>query len=433
MSSITKHIYPLILLLLIFACLCAGIATAGKQSILWTPGYDSRIDPSYEWIRYTDDRETAIDEYYYYLHYLTGWNIPLIEYMEKVSPEDLATMPTEMYEHFKESVEPLFKDGKKTMHGGDGGTWLYDPGHHMWASPEGYLYNGDLPPPYQWVVWKGWEEYADHLPEPPPDAPFPAPYYSGIPKNTLPLAKIDLQEREWVYDYYSDKLMTIEEYYKWLVPCPDAIYVNPNDFGKWDWTAELKSALTRLGLDPDISNTRLGYEKSGMTITMVGMTPSGIMREWTLTLSKGGWTCGSASAEELENILFILEKIDAISDNSVAAPAPAVTKKRSLSSLKDLVSGTLKARIQPEFTTNPASLLAAKDLTLNGMDMNAFKGVNSSAVQKSSIVSGQSALASIPERSELLSRSDIPVQIKTPASAKAAGVLQKSSQARARG
>lgn len=428
-----KTIYLLIFLLLIFACLCAGIATAGKQSIQWTPGPDSRTDPSYEWIRYTDDRETAIDEYYYYLHYLTGWNIQLIEYMEKVSPEDLATMPKEMYEHFKESVEPLFKDGKKTMHGGDGGTWLYHSGHHMWTSPEGYLYNGDLPPPYQWIVWKGWEEYADHLPTAPPGAPYPAPSYAGIPKNSLPLAKIDLQERERVYDYYSDKLMTIEEYYEWLVPCPDAIYVNPNDFGKWDWTAELKEALTHLGLDPDIANTRLGYEKSGTTITMVGMTPTGVMREWTLVQSKGGWTCDSASAEELENILFILEKIDAISGSSTATPAPAVAEKRSLSSLKDLVSNTMNARIQPEFTTTPASLLAAKGLALNKMDMNAVKGVNSSAVQKSRIMSSQSTIVPVSDRSELLSRSDIPVQIKTPASIKALGAFEKGSQARARG
>jgi len=35
----------------------------------------------------------------------------------------------------------------------------------------------------------------------------------------------------------------------------------------------MKEALSALGLDPDIANTRLGYEKSGTTITMVGMTP----------------------------------------------------------------------------------------------------------------------------------------------------------------
>jgi len=135
------------------------------------------------------------------------------------------------------------------------------------------------------------------------------------------------------------------------------------------------------------------------------------MKEWTLVQSKGGWTCDSASAEELENILFILKKIDAISDNSVAASVPAVTEKRLLSSPKNLVSNTLNARIQPEFTTNPASLLAAKGLTLNEMDMDAVKGVNSIAVQKSSIVSGQSAIASISDRSELLSRSQSAVNL----------------------
>lgn len=433
MGSSMKTIYLVLLLLLIFAYLCPGIASAGKQSILWTPGPDSKIGPSYEWTRYTDDKEKAIDEYYRCLHYLTGWNIQLIEYMEEVSPEDLATMPTEMYEYFKESAEPRFKHGINTMHGGDGGTWLYHSGNHMWTSPEGYLYNGDLPPPYQWIVWIGWEEYADNLPEPPPGAPFPAPSYAGIPKNTLPIAKIDLEKRERVYDYYSDKLMTIEEYYELILPCPDAIYVNPNYFGEWEWTDELKSALTRLGLDPDIANTRLGYEKSGLTITMVGMTPSGIMKEWTLVQSEGGWTCDSASAEDLENILFILERIDAISDNSVAAPAPAVTEKKSLSSLRDLVLNTQNARIQPEFATTPASLPAAKGLTLNEMDMNAIKRVNASALLKSSIVSGKSTFAAIPDRSELFSRTGTITERKSLASIKAAGAFQKGLQAGARG
>jgi len=163
------------------------------------------------------------------------------------------------------------------------------------------------------------------------------------------------------------------------------------------------------------------------------MTPSGVMKEWTLVQSKGGWTCDSASAEELENILFILKKIDAISDNSVAASVPAVTEKRLLSSPKNLVSNTLNARIQPEFTTNPASLLAAKGLTLNEMDMNAVKGVNSIAVQKSSTMSGQSTIAAIPDRSELLSRTGTITERTSPLSIKAAAALQKSSQARARG
>ena len=64
---------PLLVFLLVSVTLLTGIASADVQmeSIRWTPGPDSRIGPSYEWIRYTDDQETAIDEYYYCCHYLT--------------------------------------------------------------------------------------------------------------------------------------------------------------------------------------------------------------------------------------------------------------------------------------------------------------------------------------------------------------------------
>ena len=348
MKKVTSQMCPLLVFLLVSVTLLTGIASADVQmeSIRWTPGPDSRIGPSYEWIRYTDDQETAIDEYYYCLHYLTGWNIQLIDYMEKVSPEDLATMPPEMYEYFKESAEPLFKDGKMTMHGDDG-TWLYDPGHHMWTSPEGYVYNGDLPPPYEWIVWKGWEEYADHLPPAPPGAPFPAPSYAGIPKNTLPIAKIDLEEQERVYDYYSDKLMTLEECYELIVPIPDAIYVNPNHMGDWDWTTELKSALSRLGLDTNIANTRLGYEKSGDTITMVGMTPAKVMKEWTLTKSDGDWTCDTADEDDLDDLLFVLEKIGAINGSVSSSPVPVTN-----TDLKSWLSGRLDAASRSSSGTN---------------------------------------------------------------------------------
>jgi len=408
------HIIPRLLLLLFIVSMIIGISSA-DAAFRYCPGPD--CSTCYDWSWYKDDSENALWEYYYCLHMLTGWSVPLIEFVEKVSPEDLATMPPEMYNFFKEYPAPIYPTGG-TMHRDDG-TWQFDGGYHMWTSPEGYIYNGDLPP-YQWLIWMGWEEYADHLPEPPPGAPFPAPPYTGTPKNTLPIAKIPPHTGNF--------------YGPMECPIPDAIAINnPKDPGFWDWTDELKEALSALGLDPDIANTRLGYEKSGTTITMVGMTPSGVMKEWTLTLSKGGWTCDSTSAEELENILFILKKIDAISDNSVAASVPAVTEKNSLTSLKSLISDTLNARIQPEFTTNPASLLAAKGLTLNETDMNAVKGVNSSAVQKSSIVSGKSSIAAIPDRSELLSRTGTVTQRTSLASAKAAGVLQKGSQARARG
>ena len=347
MNRVTSQMCPLLVFLMVSVTLLTGTASADvqRESIRWTPGPDSRIGPSYEWIRYTNDQETAIDEYYYCLHYLTGWNIQLIDYMEKVSPEDLATMPPEMYEYFKESAEPLFKDGIKTMHG-NSGTWLYDPGHHMWTSPEGYVYNGDLPP-YQWLVWKGWEDYTHQLPPAPPGAPFPAQSYAGIPKNTLPLAKIDLGKQDQIYASYSDRLMTIEEYYELIVPCPDAICVDPNHMGDWDWTSEIRSALSRLGLDANIANTRLGYGKSGDTITMVGMTPSKVMMEWTLTKSDGQWTCDTASEDQLDDLLFVLEKIGAISGSASSSPVPVTN-----TDIKSQLSGRMDAASRSSSGTN---------------------------------------------------------------------------------
>jgi len=336
---------PRLLLLLFFTSLLIGIGSAETyRSYYECEEGDTGI--IYNWSWYKDETETAFYEYYYCLHALTGWTMPLVEFVEAISPEDLATMPPEMYEHFSESKKPLFTRGRIQYDGGDRGTWLYDSGYHMWTSPEGYVYNGDLPP-YQWLVWKGWEEYADHLPTAPAGAPFPAPSYAGIPKNTLPIAKIDLDEQDRVYDDYSDDLMTIEEFYELLVPIPDAIYVNPNNMGDWDWTAELKSALSRLGLDANIANTRLGYERSGDTITMVGMTPAKVMMEWTLTKSDGEWTCDTAKADELDDLLFVLEKIGAISGSASSSPV-----KFDKEAVKCRLSGRLDAASRSSSGTN---------------------------------------------------------------------------------
>ena len=336
---------PRLLLLLFFTSLLIGIGSAEThRSYYECEEGDTGI--IYNWSWYTDETETAFYEYYYCLHALTGWTMPLVEFVEAISPEDLATMPPEMYEHFSESKKPLFTRGRIQYDGGDRGTWLYDSGYHMWTSPEGYVYNGDLPP-YQWLVWKGWEEYADCLPTAPAGAPFPAPSYAGTPRNTLPIAKIDLDEQDRVYDDYSDDLMTIEEFYELLVPIPDAIYVNPNNFGDWDWTAELKSALSRLGLDANIANTRLGYERSGDTITMVGMTPAKVMKEWTLTKSNGDWTCDTAKADDLDDLLFILEKIGAISGSASSSPV-----KFDKEAVKCRLSGRLDAASRSSSGTN---------------------------------------------------------------------------------
>ena len=344
------HAFLIVIILLGVVIPSGSAAGVVEHPHRWSiRSYTDEINGTYvDWDWYMDDREIELIQYYRYLHDLTGWNIPLSEFIKTVSPEDYETMP----EPIKSSqARPMFGDGHVAMfgdgHNTQAGVWLYDPGYHMWTSPEGYVYNGDLPPPYEWIVWKGWEEYADHLPPAPPGAPFPAPSYAGIPKNTLPIAKIDLEEQERVYDYYSDKLMTLEECYELIVPIPDAIYVNPNHMGDWDWTSEIRSALSRLGLDANIANTRLGYEKSGDTITMVGMTPAKVMMEWTLTKSNGGWTCDTADDDELDDLLFVLEKIGAISGSASSSPVPVTN-----TDLKSRLSGRLDAASRSSAGTN---------------------------------------------------------------------------------
>jgi len=122
--------------------------------------------------------------------------------------------------------------------------------------------------------------------------------------------------------------------------------------GAWDWIAELESALARLGLDTDIGNTRLGYEKSGTTITRVGMTPSKEMKEWTLTESNGGWACDTACEAELDDLLFVLEKIGAI-----VAPLPthhskSLCKSIFLSKPKEITSPSKSTLRQTVFFTD---------------------------------------------------------------------------------
>jgi len=356
--------------------------TAGRAVYQWTPDSLSNPGVCYEWIWDKDENEQALIDYYFTLHYLTGWNIPIVNFIEEISPEDLCTMPPEMFEFYKQSQLPMFSDGMLTTLG-DAGTWQFIDIYHVWISPEGDVYNGDRPP-YQWLVWKGWEEYADHLPTPPEGAPFPAPPYSGIPKNTLPIAKIPPHTGNF--------------YGPMECPFPDAI-ADPDPHSEWDWTDEMKIHLANLGLDTDMEKTWLGYEKSGTTIRMVGMTPSGTMREWILKRSKGVWTCDSASAEELEDMLIILERIDAISGTALATPSPTVTEKPTLTSLKNL--------------------------NLNTLSTNTLKELNSSTMQKSLPLSGQSAAASISGRSEFLSQSGILTQQKSLVAAKTVQISPK--------
>jgi len=153
--------------------------------------YDGR-DPTgetyYDWDWYKDEHEVELWEYYYIVHTLTGWNIPLTEYLEVVSPEDLATMPPEMYELFNMGyIKPLFSEGFGCSSNPETTWWSAYP-LHIWISPDGDAYNGDFPP-YQWLVWKGWEEYADHLPAPPEGATVPGAGIQGHPEEHPALCK----------------------------------------------------------------------------------------------------------------------------------------------------------------------------------------------------------------------------------------------------
>jgi len=365
-----------------------------KHIRVWDNINDPTGETYYDWNWYMDKYELELYQYYRIVHTLTGWNIPLLEYLEVVSPEDLATMPPEMYEllfnmgHITPRITPLFDDGYGSSSNSET-TWWSVSRYHIWVSPDGEAFNGDLPP-YQWLVWKGWEEYADHLPAPPEGAPFQAPEYKGTPRNTLPFARMDTRGF-YNIDYEIEN------------PCPDAI-IDPIDLSEWDWTPEMKEHLANLGLDTDMGKTRLGYEKSGTTLTMVGMTPSGTMKEWTLKLSKGAWTCDSASAEKLEDMLVILGRIDAISGTALATPVPAVTGMNSLTSTKSLKLNKLS-------TSAP------------------LKGVNFSTMQDSSLLSGKSTTVSTLERSGMLSGSGTMMQERSPASARTVQVSPKVRKA----
>ena len=324
MTNYNLKIISRLLLVMIFATLLVTISTA---VFTWCPGPDSRTGVCYDWHWNQGDGVSELEQYYRLVHVLTGWNVPLIEFVEAVDPEALATMPPEMYEFLKESQFRMFSMGSVMTDSGGGGTWYREGGHHIWISPEGYVFNGDRPS-YQYLVWAGWEEYADQLPPAPPGAPFPALYYPGTPKNTLPLAKIDVDKRERTTQSYSNTVMPLDVYYATMVPCPDAISVNPTNWNFWDWTPEVKDALSRLGLDPYMGNTRLGYEKSGNTMTMVGMTPSAVMREWNLVRVNGEWTCSAATDGELADLQFILEKIGAIEKRGTGSVLPLIAQER---------------------------------------------------------------------------------------------------------
>jgi hypothetical protein len=300
----------------------------------WYDGSDPTGDTYYDWYYCMDNHEVQLKDYYHTLHVLTGWDIPIIEYLEKVSPEDLATMPPEMREHFRKWNRLMFAGGSGTIDNGET-LWYFDTHQHVWISPEGNVFNGNFPP-YQFLVWKGWEAYADQLPQPPDGAPFPPLPYTGTPKNTLPFAKVTPIE------FIPGKTTEVNAIQP---PCPAAISVNPMDLGDWEWTYEMQDHLGYLGLDTDMGKTRLGYEKSGATIRMVGMTPSGTMREWTLKLSKGAWTCDPADARELEAMLFILEKIGAIFNLPASVAPPAAMEGAPSAILKTQV---MASRSLPE-------------------------------------------------------------------------------------
>jgi len=54
--------------------------TAGRAVYQWTPDSLSNPGVCYEWIWDKDENEQALIDYYFTLHYLTGWNIPIVNF-----------------------------------------------------------------------------------------------------------------------------------------------------------------------------------------------------------------------------------------------------------------------------------------------------------------------------------------------------------------
>jgi hypothetical protein len=330
---------------LILASISVSLVTAANENNYTYRGgyrfYTDVMNGTYvDWYWYYDNHEAELIYYYQVVNWLTGWNILFSDFVKAITPEAYPTLP-----EFAQTSQTrmMFHTGNAIHDDG----WLNNDKSHIWISPDGYVYNGDRPP-YQWLISRGWEEYADHLPQAPAGAPFAAPPYSGTPRTTLPLAKIDRNELQRAIENYSDTLITIDEYYAAMVPCPDAIDVNPKRFDEWDWTAEMKSALSRLGLDPDMGDTRLGYTSSGSTVTVVGMSTSGTMKEWTLVRSDGRWTCDTATEAQLADLLVVLDKIGALDEWCDEFPVSAamqqlkddLLERKSLSSGSTLLSAT---------------------------------------------------------------------------------------------
>jgi len=72
-----------------------------------------------------------------------------------------------------------------------------------------------------------------------------------------------------------------------------------------------------------------------------------VMKEWTLTKSNGGWTCDTADDDELDDLLFVLEKIGAINGSVSSSPVPVTN-----TDLKSWLSGRLDAASRSSSGTN---------------------------------------------------------------------------------
>jgi hypothetical protein len=96
-------------------------------------------------------------------------------------------------------------------------------------------------------------------------------------------------------------------------PYPTAIYEDPYDGSYWEWTPEMSQRLGKIGLNPAMSRTRLGYKISGNgNMTVVGMGTDGHMKEWTLGQVPGkGWITGTGEAAS-DDLLWILRSVEAI-------------------------------------------------------------------------------------------------------------------------
>ncbi len=86
------------------------------------------------------------------------------------------------------------------------------------------------------------------------------------------------------------------------------------------------------------------------------MTPAKVMKEWTLTKSNGDWTCDTADEDDLDDLLFVLEKIGVISgSDSSSSPSPTPATSADMQS-------RLAARLETASRSSPCTSAVIQEM-----------------------------------------------------------------------